>query len=105
MDQGTVMKGREAELFLEGIGDAFGLTKHDFDGGKVIFTKWGDTESLIDIENLGHRSLKISKNLGDVYVNKIQTDEWVVVGKGTTLHCDDLQAGKGVEKNFEGFLM
>lgn len=99
------MKGRQAELFLEKVGDAFGLTKHDFKDGLVIFTKWGEAESLIDVENLGHRSLKISKGLGDIYINKIQTDEWVIVGKGTTLHCDDIQAGKGIEKDFEGFLM
>lgn len=100
------MKGREAEKFLEKIGDAFGLTKHDFNNERrVIYTKWGTDESNIDLADLGHRSLKVSKNLGDIYIDTIHTDEWVIIGKGTILHCPDLKAGKGVEDNFDGFLM
>jgi hypothetical protein len=99
------MKGKKAEQLLESIGDAFGFTKHDFEDGHLIFTKWGTPENHIDVENLGKYSLKISKDLGDIYVDKIKTDEWVIVGKGTTLHCEDIQAEKGVVKDFEGFLM
>lgn len=99
------MKGRDAELLLESIDESFGLTKHDFKGGLPIYTKWGDEKNYIDVSDLGHRSLKISKNLGDVYIDKISTDAWVIVGKGTTLHCDDLYAGMGYVDEFEGYLM
>ena len=99
------MKGRNAELLLESIDESFGLTKHDFSAGMPIYTKWGNKDNYIDIANLGHRSLKISKNLGDVYIDKISTDGWVIVGKGTKLHCEDLDAGMGFVENFEGFLM
>ena len=93
------MKGKEAENLLMKIEDCFGFTKHDFQNGRLIYTKWGDEDKHIDVEDLGDRSLKISKNLGDIYIDKIHTNKWVVVGKGTTLHCDDLQAGEEVEKN------
>lgn len=99
------MKGKDAELLLSSIDESFGLTKYDFKDGKPIYTKWGTPENYIDIADLGHRSLKISKNLGDIYIEKIKTDCWVIVGKGTRLHCDDLDAGMGYVDNFEGFLM
>lgn len=100
------MKGKEAEDLLLSIDESFGLTKYDFDeNGRPIYTRWGDEDGYIDLEDLGSRSLKVSKNLGDIYVDKIKTDEWVVVGKGTTLHCEDIQADKGIVEDFEGFLM
>ncbi len=99
------MKGKEAEALLMKIEEAFGLTKYDFKDGVPIYTRWGAEEDHIDIANLGNRSLKVSKNLGDVYIDKISTDKWVVVGVGTTLHCDDLTAGEEFVENFEGFLM
>lgn len=100
------MRGKKAQELLLSIDESFGLTKHDFDeNGKPIYLKWGSEDSFIDIEDLQHRSLKISKKLGDIYIDKISTDGWVIVGKGTTLHCDDISAGEGVVENFEGFLM
>lgn len=103
------MTKEEQELLLMSIDEAFGFTKHDFevvDGRKVpIYTKWGTEEDYTDITDLGHVSFKISKNLGDIYIDKIHTDGWVIVGKGTTLHCDDLYAGMGYVDEFEGFLM
>lgn len=100
----------EQELLLTSIDEAFGFTKHDFreneDHQKVpIYTKWGAEDDYTDIEDLGHVSFKISKNLGDIYIDKIHTDAWVIVGTGTTLHCDDLEAGMGYVPDFEGFLM
>lgn len=99
------MKGREAEELLMKIDKAFGYTKEDFVNKRPIFTKWTTKDFSLDVENLGEYSLKISKNLGDVYIDKISTDKWVVVGKGTTLHCDDLHAGEAVIRGFEGYLM
>jgi hypothetical protein len=99
------MKGKNAELLLESIDESFGLTKHDFENGKPIYTKWGSEDDYIDVADLKHRSLKISKNLGDIYIDSIHTDSWIIVGKGTTLHCDDMDAGMGYVDNFEGFLM
>ena len=99
------MKGVEAEELLMSIEEAFGLTKDDFKDGKPIYTKWGSDENSINIADLKQRSLKISKNIGDVYIEKIKTDNWVVVGEGTTLHCDNITAGKGVADNFQGYLM
>ena len=99
------MKGKEAEELLMKIDEAFGLTKHDFEDGRPIYTKWGSESNYIDIANLGNKSLKISKNLGDVYIDKISTNKYVVVGKGTTLHCNDIYAGEDVVRDFEGFLM
>lgn len=100
------MRGKQAEELLLKIDKAFGLTKHDFDkDGKPIYTKWGGPDVHIDITDLGDRSLKISKSLGDVYIDKISTDKWIVVGKGTTLHCDDITTGEELVENFEGFLM
>lgn len=99
----------EQELLLESIDEAFGFTKWDFevvDGKKVpIYTRWGAADAPTNIEDLGHVSFKISKNLGDVYIDKIHTDAWVIVGEGTTLHCDDLHAGLGYVPDFEGFLI
>ena len=90
------------------IEEAFGFTKYDFevvDGEKkLIYTKWGDETNFIDVENLQHRSLKINKNLGDIYIDKIQTDGWVIVGVGTTLHCDDLQTGEDIITDYEGYI-
>lgn len=97
-------KAEQEELLMK-IEDCFGLTKYDFKDGKPFYTKWGDEENNIDIADLGDRSLKISKNLGDIYIESIHTNKWVVVGKGTTLHCDDIEAGEAVVENFEGFLM
>lgn len=107
------MNGKNAELLLESIDESFGLTAEDFDiEGRLYYTQWGadidgkvKKENLIDLADLQHRSLKISKNLGDIYIDKICTDGWVIVGRGTTLHCDDLDAGLGYVDNFEGFLM
>lgn len=104
------MTKEEQELLLSSIDEAFGFTKHDFqlndEQHKVpIYTKWGTEDHFTDIEALGPVSFKISKNLGDVYIDKIHTDAWVIVGKGTTLHCDDLEAGMGYVLDFEGFLM
>lgn len=104
------MTKEEQELLLMSIDEAFGFTKHDFEedfeGRKVpIYIKWGEGEDATDIEDLGSVSMKISKNLGDIYIDKLHTDAWVIVGKGTTLHCDDLYAGMGYVPDFEGFLM
>lgn len=100
------LKNRAAEQLLEKITDCFGFTAGDFDNeGKPLYTKWGTLKKHIDIADLGNLSFKISKNLGDVYIEKLHTNKWVIVGKGTTLHCDDLEAGEGVERDFEGFLM
>lgn len=99
------MKGKKAEELLLKIDEAFGLTKHDFKDGKPIYTQWGDEDNAIDIENLGDRSLKISKKLGDIYIKKIKTNKWVIVGKGTNLHCEDIEVGEELVDNFEGFLM
>lgn len=99
------LTGKKAEALLVKVEDSFGFTEHDFEDGKPIYTKWGSDENAFDIENLGDVSLKISKNLGDIYIEKIRTNKWVIVGKGTTLHCDDIEAGEGVELDFEGFLM
>lgn len=99
------MNGKEAEELLMSIDESFGFTSHDFEDGKLIYNQWGDDDNYIDVADLKHRSLKISKNLGDIYIDKIRTDEWVIVGKGTTLHCDDIEAGKGIVLDFEGFLM
>lgn len=107
------MRGKNAELLLESIDEAIGLTKYDFDKeGYPYYTKWGadengevDPDNLVELSNLQHRSLKISKKLGDIYIDKIDTDGWLIVGKGTTLHCDDVYAGMGRVDNFEGFLM
>ena len=99
------MTNEESEQLLMKITDAFGLTKHDFVDGVPIYTKWGNEDKYIDIADLGHHSLKISKNLGDVYIEKISTDGWVIVGEGTALHCDDIHAGEEIVKDFTGFLM
>lgn len=99
------MKGKKAEELLMKIEEAFGFTKHDFKEGRLIYTKWGTKDGYTDVEDLGDRSLKIGKNLGDVYIDKIKTNKWVIVGKGTTLHCDDLIVGEELVENFEGFLI
>lgn len=104
------MSPEDQDLLLGSIDEAFGFTKHDFEkdehGKKIlIYTKWGPKDSRIDIEDLGHVALKISKNLGDVYIDKIKTDSWVIVGEGTNLHCDDLEAGMGYVPDFNGYLL
>lgn len=91
------------------IQEAFGFTKYDFeevDGEKrLIYTKWGEPgPEQIDVENLGNRSLKINGNLGDIYIDKIRTDGWVIVGEGTTLHCDDIEAGEEVMLDYKGYI-
>lgn len=104
------MTKEESEILLGSIDEAFGFTRHDFKDdesglSKPIYTKWGNETNFTDIENLGGVSFKISKNLGDIYIDKIHTDGWVIVGIGTTLHCDDLYAGLGYVPDFEGYLM
>ena len=100
------MRGKQATDLLLKVEEAFGLTKYDFDEeGKPIYTKWGSSEDHIDIADLGDRSLKISKNLGNIYIDTIKTNKWVIVGKGTTLVCNDLEVGEELVENFEGFLM
>lgn len=99
------MTKEEQDKLLLSIDKAFGLTKDDFVDGRPIYTVWGLNDDQIDVENLGEYSLKISKNLGDVYIDKISTDAKIVVGVGTTLHCDDIHAGLGITYDFEGFLM
>lgn len=100
------MKDKQAEELLMKIDLAFGLTKEDFQSGHVLYTIWPGTKGKnFNIEDLGDYSLKISKNLGDIYIDKISTDKWIIVGKGTTLHCDDLHAGESVIRGFEGYLM
>lgn len=98
----------EGEAIMAQIEEAFGFTKYDFhlvDGQKkLIYTKWGSPEDFIDVEDLGSRSLKISKNLGDIYIDKIKTDGWVIVGRGTTLHCDNLDVGEDIITEYEGFI-
>jgi hypothetical protein len=104
------MTQEDQELLLESIDEAFGFTKADFEKDSTgrlvpIYTKWGSEENYTDIEDLGHVSFKISKNLGDIYIKKIHTDSWVIVGEGTYLHCDDLYAGMGYVEDFEGYLL
>lgn len=104
------MKPEDEELLLSSIDEAFGFTKHDFeknDEDKLvpIYTKWGGAGGSFDIEDLGHVSFKISKDLGDIYIEKIHTDAWVIVGEGTTLHCEDLYAGMGYVPDFGGYLL
>lgn len=100
------MKGREAEVLLMKIDKAFIFNKADFKNGRPLYDIWPGMqgEHSFDVANLGEWSLKIKKNLGDIYINKISTDKWVIVGKGTTLHCDDIHAGEGVVRGFEGYL-
>jgi hypothetical protein len=88
------------------IDKAFGLHKADFEKGRPLYTVWPgmQDESAFDLANLGDWSLQISKNLGDVYIDKIFTNKWVVIGKGTRLHCDDLHAGEAVIRGFEGYM-
>lgn len=100
------MTQEDQDTLLGSIDEAFGFTKHDFDAdGKPIYTKWGTPDDYTDIEDLKHVSFKISKDLGDVYIDKIHTDAWVIVGTGTTLHCEDLHAGLGYVDGFEGYLI
>lgn len=104
------MTPEEQENLLMKITDAFGFVKEDFEPneeGKLvpIYTKWGTEDKYIDIEDLGDLSFKISKNLGDIYIDKIKTNGWVIVGKGTTLHCNDLTVGEELVTDFEGYLL
>ncbi len=85
------------------------ITKYDFrknDSGekKLIYTKWGSPEEFTDVEDLGEKSLKINGQLGDIYIDKIRTDGWVIIGQGTTLHCDDIEAGEEIVTEYEGFI-
>lgn len=93
---------------METIEEALGFTKYDFeekDGEKrLIYTKWGSEDDFIDVEDLGARSLKINGKLGDIYIDKIRTDGYVIVGAGTTLHCDDISAGKEIITDYKGFI-
>lgn len=104
------MSGEEAEKLLLSIDKAFGLTYHDFEEdeeGKLVpvYTMWKSNDNITNIEDLGDVSFKIGKDLGDIYINKIHTDGWLIIGSGTTLHCDDVKAGLGRVDNFEGFLL
>lgn len=100
------MKGKEAEELLRKMDKGFTLNAADFENGRPLYTVWPGMkgESSFDVANLGDWSLQISKNLGDVYIEKISTNKWVVVGKGTTLHCDDIHAGEAVVRGFEGYM-
>lgn len=110
------MTEEEQQELLMDMKEGFGLTKHDFEindeGRKVpIYTKWGADEdgnvveeNIVDLADLKNLSLSISKNLGDIYIDKISTDEYIVVGIGTNLHCDDIHAGKKIVRDFEGYL-
>lgn len=109
MEEAIQVTIEEGEAIMVQIEEAFGFTKHDFeknqDGKQVlIYTKWGTPEEYTDVENLGHRSLKINGKLGDIYIDKIRTDGWVIIGKGTTLHCDDIEAGEDIVTEYEGFI-
>ena len=95
---------KQGEEIMGQIQEALGFTKYDFDDGKLIYTKWGSEEDYIDVEDLKHRSLKINGGLGDIYIDKIRTDGWVIVGSGTTLHCDDIEVGKDLITDYEGFI-
>lgn len=98
----TIKEGEEIMMKIE---EALGFTKYDFDeDGRLTYTKWGNEDDYIDVENLGHRSLKINGKLGDIYIDKIRTDGYVIVGAGTTLHCDDISAGEEVITDYEGFI-
>ncbi len=99
------MAKKQDEKLLMDIKKAFGFTKEDFKDGKPIYTKWGTGETSYDIEDLADHSLKISKDLGDIYIERIRTDEYILVGEGTTLHCNDMKAGKDIVLDFKGFLM
>lgn len=99
---------KEGEAIMMEIEEALGFTKHDFhevDGKQqLIYTKWGTEDDYIDIEDLGNRSLKINGKLGDIYIDKIRTDGYVIVGAGTTLHCDSVVAGKEIITDYKGFI-
>ncbi len=91
------------------IEEAFGFTKYDFrknESGenRLIYTKWGSPESFTDVEDLGNKSLKINGKLGDIYIDKIRTDGWVIVGKGTNLICPDIEAGEDIVTEYEGYI-
>ena len=89
---------------MEQIQEALGFYKEDFEDGKLIYTKWGFNDNFLDVENLGHWSLKINGGIGDIYIDKIRTDGWVIVGSGTTLHCDDIEVGEEIITDYEGFI-
>jgi len=99
---------KEGEKIMMEIEEALGFTKHDFqevDGEKrLIYTKWGSEDNYIDVEDLGSRSLKINGKLGDIYIDKINTDGYVIVGAGTNLHCDSLVAGREIITDYKGFI-
>lgn len=87
------------------IQEALGFTKYDFDeNGRPFYTKWGSEDDYVDTENLGDISLKINGGIGDIYIDKIRTNGWVIVGKGTTLHCDDIEVGEALITDYEGFI-
>lgn len=98
----------EGQVIMGQIEKAFGFTKYDFeliDGEKrLIYTKWGSPEDYTDVEDLGDKSLKINGKLGDIYIDKIRTDGWVIVGEGTTLHCPDIEAGEDIITEYEGYI-
>lgn len=100
------MKGKQAEELMMKMDKGFCLHKGDFNNGRPLYNVWPGMqgESKFDIADLGDWNLEISKNLGDVYIDKISTNKWVVVGKGTTLHCDDIHAGEAVIRGFDGYM-
>lgn len=108
MENAIQVSVEDGEVIMGQIEEAFGFTKYDFENvdgqKKLIYTKWGPEEDIIDIEDLGNRSLKINGKLGDIYIDKIRTDGWVIIGQGTTLHCDDIEAGEDIITEYEGFI-
>ncbi len=109
MEKAIQVTLEEGEVIMGQIEEAFGFTKYDFEKNtdgqkKLIYTKWGSEEDFNDVEDLGNKSLKINGKLGDIYIDKIRTDGWVIIGKGTTLHCDDIEAGEEIVTEYEGFI-
>lgn len=100
------MTRKEEEALMVKIQNAFILNEADFENGRPLYNVWPGMmgESKFDLASLDDWSLKIRKNLGDVYIDKISTNKWVVVGKGTILHCDDLTVGEELVENFEGYM-
>lgn len=108
MENAIQVTVEQGEVIMGQIEEAFGFTKYDFedvDGQKKpIYTKWGLPEDYIDVADLGNKSLKINGKLGDIYIDKIRTNGWVIVGLGTTLHCDDIEVGEDIITEYEGFI-
>jgi hypothetical protein len=108
MENAIQVTPEQGEIIMGQIEKAFGFTKYDFeiiDGQKrLMYTKWGSPEEYTDVEALGEKSLKINGKLGDIYIDKVRTDGWVIVGKGTNLHCEDIEAGQDIITEYEGYI-